>query len=99
MIHRIAGLVASIAAATLLSFTASAMVSCQPRAGLIKQLEKNFQEVPRARGLRNSGSMVEVLWSKNGSWTMVVTYPSGISCIAYAGVGWELTPVPLPPKI
>ena len=98
MICRIVEFIASIAIAALLSSAASAQ-ACQPRLDLLKSLKTSHNEVPRAHGLKSTGTVVEVLWSETGSWSLIITGTNGISCIVYAGEAWELIPPPLPPKI
>ena len=62
----------------------------RPAAGLLKQLSKRFNEQPVALGLTNSGSLIEVLTSDDGStWTMMISRPNGPSCLIAAGEGWE----------
>jgi hypothetical protein len=36
--------------------------------------------------------MVELFVSSAGSWTMLVTRPNGIACVAAAGQGWADLP-------
>ena len=40
-------------------------------------------------GLVSNGSILEVLASKDGSWTISVTRPDGMSCVVAAGEAWE----------
>ncbi len=41
-------------------------------------------------GVTDSGQLLEVLVSRKGTWTMLVTQPHGPSCIVATGQGWEL---------
>ncbi len=45
-----------------------------------------------AMGLVSNGSINEVLASKDGSWTIIVTRPDGMSCVVAAGEAWEGMP-------
>jgi len=46
-------------------------------------------------GLASSGSVVEVLTNEKGaSWSIIVTMPTGVTCLVASGEGWEaLRPV------
>jgi hypothetical protein len=43
----------------------------------------------RKQPFRRRG-LVEVLVSPNGSWTMLLTYPSHPTCVVATGVAWEI---------
>ena len=45
-------------------------------------------------GLTEAGSVVEVLTSSKGTWTILVTKPTGLTCMLNSGVSWEALPVP-----
>lgn len=63
---------------------------CAPRAAVAAHLEKEFGEVPIARGLNDSGTLIEVFASEGGAtYTVVITAPNGVSCLAATGEGWE----------
>jgi len=76
------------------SVTAFAMPAtfCGNRAEVAQTLEKSYAEHPSAMGLSAGGGMVEVFSSKNGTWTIVITQPTGLSCIIAAGENWESLP-------
>tara|TARA_Y100000031_G_C8177535_1_gene364822 strand:+ start:176 stop:370 length:195 start_codon:yes stop_codon:yes gene_type:complete len=43
--------------------------------------------------LASSGAVLEVLASKGGTWTILVTQPNGTSCVVATGEAWQgLTP-------
>jgi len=42
--------------------------------------------------LVGNGSVLEVLASKTGSWTILVTQPSGLLCVVASGEAWENFP-------
>ncbi|MCW9035575.1 MAG: hypothetical protein OQK35_05635 [Alphaproteobacteria bacterium] len=66
---------------------------CGERSEVIKTLAKAYKENPTAMGLASGGGMLEVFSSPSGSWTIVVTQPTGTSCIVATGDGWEaITP-------
>lgn len=69
---------------------ASAQAVCGKRADLLSQLAGRWSEAPVAMGLKDDGSMLEVVASADGStWTVLVTHPSGASCVVATGERWE----------
>ncbi|MSO70858.1 MAG: hypothetical protein EXQ88_02400 [Alphaproteobacteria bacterium] len=93
------------AAALLLTACASPQVAadddpvemqmCVDRDMLLRQLHSKFDETPIAVGLTSAGGVMELLISKQGrTWTLIVTRPSGLSCLFTAGEGWEPLPAP-----
>ena len=62
---------------------------CVERTDLLKHLESKFDEAPVAMGLTTRGGLLEVVVSRTGSWTIIVTAPNGISCGVAAGESWE----------
>lgn len=68
---------------------ATAQQICGERANFTLKLEKNFAEHPIAMGLTDKGAVLEVFASKNGSWTFLITMPSGLTCIVASGQSWE----------
>lgn len=88
--------------AAFLALSAFALVStapadasqlvCKDRAELIKVLAKKFGETQRSYGLQNDSRVLEVYASPDGSWTALVTMPSGRSCVVAAGQAWTVNP-------
>ena len=77
---------------------ASAQTICGERADFLAQLQKRHGETPSAIGLSSNGQVLEVLTSKGGSWTILITSPQGKTCLVAAGEAWEsLPPVALGP--
>lgn len=68
------------------------------RGRVLFQLENRYQEEPVHMGLASNGSVLEVLASPSGSWTIIITRPSGLSCIMAAGENWEDSPISVPGK-
>ena len=62
---------------------------CGPRAIVIEQLARDFGEVVVSRGLASNGTMLELLVSPQGTWTMLISLPNGHSCFGAAGEMWE----------
>ncbi len=74
---------------------ASAEQVCGERTKLMTSLGEKYAETPVAMGLTSAGAVIEVLTSPSGSWTFLVTYPNGKTCIVASGQYWE----PLKPKV
>jgi hypothetical protein len=77
---------------SLLPSAAQAQAVCGDRGELIKKLEKSYSETPQSMGLASNGSMIEIYASPNGSWTIVMTQPDGVTCLMAAGDNWENLP-------
>jgi hypothetical protein len=92
----IAGLVLSVVASSGNAVAAQPnQNTCTDRSSALKHLSNAYQEQPVAMGLASSGGVVEVLTNEQGtSWSIIVTMPSGVTCLVAAGEGWEaLLPV------
>ncbi len=75
---------------TLGSFEAAAQTACKPRTDVVGHLAKKYGEAPVAIGVTNNGGLVEVLTTGDGNtWTIIVSMPSGTSCMVAAGEGWR----------
>ena len=75
---------------TSASFEAAAKSACSPRNDVIGHLAKKYGEAPAALGVTNKGGLVEVLTTGDGNtWTIIVSMPSGTSCMVAAGEGWR----------
>ena len=87
-----------MALAALLIGPAYAQSVCGDRAGIIRTLAGKYHEVPTAFGIAGQRNLVELFTSATGSWTVLITEPSGVTCILATGQGWEDLP-PLTPEI
>lgn len=87
----IAGLVLSVVASSSISAVAQPnQATCTDRTSALAHLAKNYEEKPIAMGLASSGGVLEVLTNEKGSsWSIIVTMPSGMTCLVAAGEGWE----------
>ena len=72
---------------------ASAEQVCGERTKLMTQLGDKYAEAPVAMGLTSAGSVIEVLTSPSGSWTFLITYPNGPTCMVASGKHWETLPI------
>jgi len=66
-----------------------AQPSCADRGSVLKQLSAQYKEAPVNMGLTNSGAVLEVMASDDGTWTIVLTMPTGVTCMMAAGKHWE----------
>lgn len=65
-------------------------MQCGDRASLLKVLNEKYHESPRALGLSATGkAMFEIYTSKTGTWTIIMTTTSGVTCIMAAGYSWQ----------
>ncbi len=62
---------------------------CNARTTVLKTLDGNYAEKPSAMGLANNGTVVEILKSKEDSWTIIMTAPNGVSCLLATGKYWQ----------
>ncbi len=69
---------------------------CFERAKIIEGLEGGFAEKLASVGLARNGTLIEILISAKGSWTIISTQPSGHSCFVAAGENWVTVPVKAP---
>lgn len=82
----------AIAAVFFLSISPpiSASPVCGDRIKVIDSLREKYSEEPVAIGVAFNGGVVEVLSSPDGeTWTIMLTYPSGPSCIVATGETWQ----------
>ncbi|WP_108659376.1 hypothetical protein [Acuticoccus kandeliae] len=91
-------LFACLTTATLLaapSLPASAgQAVCKDRNEIIEILARKFGETQRSFGLQNNKRVLELYASPSGTWTALVTLPSGRSCVVGAGEAWTIVPAP-----
>jgi len=57
--------------------------------GLSRQLADQYQEQRTGLGVTNGNAVMQLFTSAGGSWTLVLTLPGGLSCIAGAGENWQ----------
>jgi len=95
-VRRVLTIAAAVLAAFLLQVSIPARgqvggyANCAERAAALSQLSKAYGEHPVAIGLASSGGVIEVLASQDGaSWSIVVTLPSGLTCLVASGEGWR----------
>jgi len=78
--------------AAALPFTASAQLMCGPRAPLVETLASQYQERQAYLGLTKEAQVMEIWVSEIGTWTLLVTLPSGVTCLTASGNGFDVVP-------
>ncbi len=73
----------------------SAQTVCGERAKFIEMLGMKYLEQPVSMGLTSTGAVIEVLTSPKGSWSILLTDPTGSTCMVAAGDTWEAVPRPV----
>jgi hypothetical protein len=73
---------------------ASAEAGCDSRSKILSALDQEYKESPVGIGLTQSGRVIELLVSRKGSWTLLATGPTGMSCLIAAGENWEAMALP-----
>ena len=91
-----------IAAASAAFFILAGPVGAQTVCGnhqfFVDRLAERYSELVTARGVNSDQLLFELFTAEGGSWSFIVTNPSGRSCILGSGEGWEaVEPAMLPP--
>ena len=79
---------ALVLAGFLWAFPSQAHARCGDREAVLNNLEEKYSEVPESRGLASNGSVVEIVVSPSGSFTILYTMPNGLACVMAAGESW-----------
>ena len=66
---------------------------CAARDAVLERLSSSYHEEPVSLGVTATGSLLEVLASPEGSWTIIITVPGGPTCLVSSGEGWRGAPV------
>jgi hypothetical protein len=88
----------ALGAGLLAAGPALSEASCGPRAMVLAALADRFGESRRGYGLAGEAAVMEVFASdETGTWTITITTPDGVTCLAASGVGFETLAESLPP--
>lgn len=71
--------------------------SCSPRQKVVDTLAQKYKESRRSIGVATKGRVMELFASESGSWTIVVTYPNGMTCLVASGQAFEAVDEALEP--
>ncbi|MDH3235736.1 MAG: hypothetical protein OEQ29_19605 [Alphaproteobacteria bacterium] len=89
-------ILAALAAIVIATPAFSAGMACHNRGTVKQHLSKNYKEKSIALGVANNGGVVELFTAKDGkTWTIVITLPTGPTCLIAAGKDWEDLPLAL----
>jgi hypothetical protein len=78
-----------LALSAFLALPAAAQTQCGPRDHVLRFLARDHHEGVTGRGLAANGHLIEITVGPKGTWTMLHTTPTGVSCILATGTGWE----------
>ncbi|MDH3738615.1 MAG: hypothetical protein OER92_05425 [Alphaproteobacteria bacterium] len=84
----------SVMLASVVFAGAHAQSTCDLRKSLMAKLDAGYNEHPVGVGVASTGNVVELIVSPDGTWTIVVTKPNGIACIAAVGEDWQAVEPP-----
>jgi len=71
------------------SFQQAHAAVCSERKKFTAFLVKKYKELPKAVGLVSNTGMMEVYVSEQGTWSILMTTPNGMTCLIAAGDHWE----------
>ena len=75
---------------------AAVVQACDNHAEIAGRLGEQYKEVPTGFGIQLNGNLLQLYVSQEtGTWTLLSTSPSGVSCIVGAGENWEILPEPI----
>ena len=86
------GALALVVAAALFFGAAAAKgqnIPCGDRGVVLEHLKKHFGEKRSAVGVTANGRLIEIMTGPQGSWTILVSYPGGPTCLILNGEGWR----------
>ncbi len=73
-----------------LCLPAVAWAQCLDREEAVRRLAADHGETVIGIGAHSKGlSVVEVYVGRKGSWTVLITYTNGRSCVAASGIDWQ----------
>ena len=67
----------------------AAQHTCMSHEGADRQLRAHFGEKVLGRGVSSDGTLMEIFMSPKGTFTVIKTTPSGMSCVVDFGDGWQ----------
>lgn len=72
----------------MLAAPVAAQQNCAPRERIVDHLATKYDEAQVGVGLDAAGNLIEVWAAASGSFTILVSSPNGLSCIATSGAGY-----------
>ena len=86
---RIVIVVAALGIAMVPGLAQAQQMPCAERDLILSKLGQDYAEQPVSLGLSSTGTLVEILASEGGSWTLIYTRPDGPSCVIATGESWK----------
>ncbi len=84
----------ALSALTTSSATAQAIDAfCGDHTEVTSRLGKTYGEARAGFGLLDDGRMVEIFTSRQGTWSLLISVPSGVTCLVASGEAWQIPPV------
>ena len=80
-------------AAIIYSTPAFSQVVCDERSVIVETLAGEFNEHSVGNGVANNGAVVELFVSPSGTWTIIISAPDELTCLAASGDRWLPRPV------
>ena len=74
---------------TALSTPTRAQAPCEQREKIVNVLLREFEETQVGSGITPNGQLLELFASPHGSWTMLLSQPTGKSCMIATGEDWH----------
>ncbi len=66
---------------------------------IARQLGDRYKEAPVSIGVQANGHLLQVFASsESGTWTILSTSPTGLTCVIAAGRSWEMLKGPPDPE-
>lgn len=87
MTHMVGAIVFALATGS-----AMAQTLCGNHDDMVSKLANEFSETRVGIGLSDNGRVLELFASPNGTWTILVTPPKGLTCMVETGQSWESFP-------
>ena len=66
-----------------------AQAPCERRAKIVNVLLQQFEETQVGSGITPNGQLLELFASPKGTWTLLLSHPSGRSCMIATGEDWH----------
>jgi hypothetical protein len=63
--------------------------TCLPHDGASAKMRQQYGEKLLGRGVSSDGTLLEIFLSAKGSFTVIKTAPTGLSCVVDYGEGWQ----------
>lgn len=68
--------------------------ACGERDRIVERLASKYGETRQSIGLNHNNGVLEVFASdETGTWTILITMPTGMACLLAAGESWDPAPV------